>query len=407
MKSSLGFHTMTLALPLNRKTAERLVRHFWRYQEHTGLIKMHMVKSLTGGKEEYPEYKPKYKGTRLILPPIINVLHSDRKDHGIRWTIRCDSQDDEYSEYTLEARVNPKILGNIHDYITAANCISMHDAIANFNLISRSISPLLGTFERYIFKRIDYCINFSLNELAPGCTSEQVMALIRRGDIPPRHKEWMKYDKRSHRMKASPDSFYLMSQSVNINCYRKSVELQKRVEKESRKEEPSITQAMVDEAQDIIRFEVQCKYPKVYALSRQVGEESRFIINKYHDLLSYQACMKQINHYYKSTIGAGDWFSMERAQKIIRGHRFHKQKRERLIEALREVSQCRSLASAKAKYQDSDLAAFKRTLKDLADIGINPVTIPREWGISHIPNLLHTFNDKDDARMACPDLMLI
>lgn len=95
------------------------------------------------------------------------------------------------------------------------------------------------------------------------------------------------------------------------------------------------------------------------------------------------------------------------AQKIIRGYRFHKQKRERLIEALREVSQCRSLASAKAKYQDSDLMAFKRTLKDLADIGINPVTIPREWGISHILNLLHTFNDKDDARMACPNLILI
>lgn len=407
MKSSLGFHTMTLALPLNRKTAERLVGHFWRYQEHTGLIKMHMVKSLPGGKEKYPEYRPRYNGTRLVLPPIISVLPSDGKDYGIRWTLRCDSQNDEYSEYTLEARINPKILGGVYDYITAANCNDMYSVEAKFNCISRDISPLLRTFDNYMFKRIDYCINFSLNELAPGCTSEQVMALIRRGDIPPHYKEWTKYNKRAHRMKASPDSFYLMSRSANINCYRKSVELQTRMVKERKKEEPSITQATVDEAQDIIRFEVQCKYPKVYALSRQVGEESRFIINKYRELLGYQACMKQVNHYYKSTIGAGDWFSMEMAQKIIRGHRFHKQKRERLIEALREVSQCRSLASAKAKHQGSDLAAFKRTLKDLADIGINPVTIPREWGISHIPNLLHTFNDKDDAKMFCPDLPLI
>lgn len=406
MKSSLGFHTMTLALPLNRKTAERLVRHFWRYQEHTGLIKMHMVKSLTGGKEEYPKYKPKYKGTRLILPPIINVLHSDRKDHGIRWTIRCDSQDDEYSEYTLEARINPKILGGVYDYITAANCNDMYSVEAKFNCISRDISPLLRTFDNYMFKRIDYCINFSLNELAPKCSSKQVIELIKRADVPSDYSVWTVYDETAHRQKSNPDSFYLKCGSVNINCYRKDVELQQRAEKAKGDTKEALLEAS-RATQDIIRFEVQCKYPKVYALSRQVGGESRFIINKYRELLGYQACMKQINHYYKSTIGAGDWFSMEMAQKIIRGHRFHKQKRERLIAALRDVSQCRSLASAKAKYQDSDLAAFKRTLKDLADIGINPVTIPREWGISHIPNLLHTFNDMDDTKMLCPDLPLI
>ena len=85
----------------------------------------------------------------------------------------------------------------------------------------------------------------------------------------------------------------------------------------------------------------------------------------------------------------------------------NKQKKERLISALQEVSQCRSLARAKALHQGEDLAAFKRTLKDLSDIGINPVTIPREWGISHIPNLMHTFNDLSLARMAFPEMQLI
>ena len=107
------------------------------------------------------------------------------------------------------------------------------------------------------------------------------------------------------------------------------------------------------------------------------------------------------------TIGAGDWYSLSAAQKIIEKRGYNKQRRERLLSVLREVSQCRSLAKAKAKHQGSDLAAFKRTVKDLADIGINPVTIPRGWGIPHIPNLLHTFNDMDLARVACPDLPLI
>lgn len=74
---------------------------------------------------------------------------------------------------------------------------------------------------------------------------------------------------------------------------------------------------------------------------------------------------------------------------------------------MQEVSQCRSLAKAKATLQGSDLAAFKRTVQDLADIGINPVTIPREWDIDHMPNLLHTFIEKDHAREFYPDIPLI
>ena len=159
-------------------------------------------------------------------------------------------------------------------------------------------------------------------------------------------------------------------------------------------------------AQDIIRFEVQCKYPKMHALSMQTGG-CDFTLNKYFDLLGDPTCLKQINNYYKKTIGAGDWFSLAVAQRIIKKKRFNSQKEVRLLNALREVSQCRSLAVAKAKHQGSDLAAFKRTLKDLTEIGINPVTIPRDWGIKHIPNLMHTYNDISLARTAWSDIQLI
>lgn len=228
------------------------------------------------------------------------------------------------------------------------------------------------------------------------------MNLIQRGNIPPHYEEWKKYDIKSHRKKASPNGFYLMNRSVHINCYRKSVELQERREKGM----TSIAQSDIDDSQDIIRFEVQCKYPKVYSISRLIEESSSFL-NKYYDILGYQACLKQINHYYKVTIGEGDWCSLSAAREIIEKRRFNIQKSERLLSVLQEVSQCRSLAKAKAQHQGSDLAAFKRTVKDLADIGINPVTIPKEWGIKRIPNLLHTFNDMDQAREACPDLPLI
>ena len=79
---------------------------------------------------------------------------------------------------------------------------------------------------------------------------------------------------------------------------------------------------------------------------------------------------------------------------MIHSKHFHSQKEERLIRALKLVNDCRSITKAKAAYQGSDLVAFKRTLGDLASLGINPVTIPREWGIKHISNLLYAYFDK-------------
>lgn len=401
-RSSLGFHTLTLFLRLTRKEAEQLVKHFYKYCKQTGQIRMFMPDVLPGGQRVWREYTPKSNGTTLLLPLNIRIGYPD-EDHGIKWELRFDRHDEAYKEYIIEVTVNPKILGGIHDYINAATKDDMDVAAIKFNHISRSISPVLRTFEQYQIKRIDYCVNLSLNELAPGRTSEQIMKLIRRGDVPPHFKEWAEYDSISRRMKSKPDSFYLVCKSMNINCYGKQVELRER----NQKKPGSISSATLDAAQNIIRFEIQCKYPKVYILSRRAASEGNGSINKYHDLLGYQACLSAVNHHYKKTVGAGDWFTLTEAEKVIMRQGYNSQKKERLLNALREVSQCRSLARAKASHQGKDLAAFKLTLKDLSDIGINPVTIPREWGITHIPNLMHTFNDVALNRIAFPEMRLI
>lgn len=335
------------------------------------------------------------------------VIKFYKEDKGIKWLIRFGSWFDGSAVrgIVVNATINPKILGGKSDYISAANIDDMEAAIIEFNRISEEISPFLSSFEYYIFKRIDYCLNFSLNELVPGCSHELIMNLIHRADIPPHYVKWKEYDEKAHRRKSRLSSFYLKCRSANINCYSKYMKLKEQNEKNISRGFPPVSRRTMDLARDIIRFEIQCKYPKVYARSKSIGIRS--ILNQYHDLLGYRACMEQINRYYKVTIGAGDWYSLSAAKRIIMNQRFHKQKTDRLINVLQEVNQCRSLANAKAQHQGSDLAAFKRTVKDLADIGINPVTIPREWGINHIPNLLHTFNDMDLARVACPDLLLI
>lgn len=376
LRSSLGFHTLTLTKWLFEDLGdgeEKLMEDFIRYSRRTHSIQIY----------------PDDRGNTIVR--FLKEMYL-----GIEWLIRPNIWDERSKMCItlIDVKVNPKFLSGIHDYITAATYDDMEAAITNFDSISKSISPLLGTFKNYKLKRIDYCVNFSVNELAPGTTSEQIMNLIQRGDVPRSYREFEEYDEKSHRMKSKPNSFYLVNKSITINCYRKEAELQDRVRKGRIKDASSITQATLDAAQDIIRFEVQCKYHNVYTQSKRARDNGNKALNLYETLLSHDRCLRKINYYFNKVIGLGHWYSLQAARSQVKLQHFNRQKEERLIEALELVNECKSVAKAKASFQGSDLEAFKRTLKDLNNLGINPVTIPKWWGISRIWNLLETYYSK-------------
>lgn len=402
LRSTIGVHTMSIFLQLSRSKMETLVKHFCKYRERTKAIRMFITQKSSSGKEtKYSEYSPRYSNGHLTLPSKLKIIYPG-KDCGISWKLRCDTNNDTFKSYKVEAKINPKILGETQDYISAATYDDLQSAIGKFDLMVKNISPLLGTFACYRPNRIDFCANLALHELAPGCPPHMIMKLIQRADVPSDYKPKTEYSETSHRMELVQNSFYLECESTHINCYEKLVELQMR----NRKDEESgpITQEVLDEAQDIIRFEVQCLYPRTRKLCQQAEKDG---IDIYKYLFDYKTFLKVINAYYKDTIGRGDWFTLSAAEKKIESKHYNSQKKERLLNALREVNQCRGLSKVKAKDHGDDLEAFKRTLKDLADIGINPVTIPREWGIAHIPNLMHTFNDISLSREQFSDLSLI
>ncbi len=267
----------------------------------------------------------------------------------------------------------------------------MNIAIINFNDNSKKISPLLGTFNDYEIKRVDYCINIRLGDFIPTYDPELIMNLVKRSNIPPHYKEWMEYDKTSHRMKSKPESFYLCSKSVNINCYSKYLQLLNRSQENVKKGFMPIPLEIINASRSIIRFEVQCKYHKTYSLNQKAEESGNNCVNKYKDILTPLRCVEIVSSYYEKVIGKGDWYSLPEAVRIIQSKNFNSQREQRYIDALKYVNQCRSLAKAKASYQGNELIAFKQTLKELADLNINPVTIPREWNIKHIPNFLKAY----------------
>lgn len=381
LRSSLGFHTMTLSLSLLHDEADKLLIDF----STSTLIEMYV-------KNERNE-PIKYYHKSPIMPLKVDI-YLKGKYRGIKWCIRASEKPSDSSHYIVEATINPKFLAGINDYLTAATYNEINLAIINFNNESKKISPLLYTFLDYQITRVDYCINICLDDFIPKCTSEQMMTLIKRSDIPPHYKERMEYDKDAHRMKSKPESFYLKSKSVNINFYSKYMQLLNKSQEYVAKGHEPIDQEILDASRNIYRFEVQCKYHKIYSFSQEAARSGNHSINKYENLLNPVTCIEIVSNYYKKVIGKGDWYTLSEAIRIIQSKSFNSQKEKRLINAIKYVSQCRSLAKAKASCQDKELIAFKNTLKELAVLNINPVTIPREWNIKHIPNFLRTFFDK-------------
>ena len=388
-RSSLGFHTITLSLNLENKEAEQLIKHFNQYRVKTKLIEMYLADK---NGDILQVYRPSEDKGYFLLPLWIEIKYH-KEYTGIKWSIRCNYRDETYKSYFVEITINPKILSGITDYITAATYDDMETAIENFNNEAKSISPILKDFHHYYMKRVDYCINFALNELAPRCTYEQIIKLIKRADIPPNYAEWVKYDYTAHEKKSKRFSFYLINKSVDVNCYSKYMELLERSQKHGHRGYSQITPEMLDKAKNIIRFEVQFKYSKMFALNRWAEKAGNHKTNKYESLLTNEICSEIISKYYKRTIMKGDWHSLQYAIRRIRLHNFNIQKENRLIDVLNFVNDCKTLSDAKSEYK-GDLKAFKRTLNDLSNLGINPVTIPKNWGIKHIPNLLYAYFDK-------------
>lgn len=385
LRSSLGFHTMTLSLFLIEYEMYQLLNDFIDYNKKTGFLLLYRKNENDKYIKYYPEKNMSY------LPLDIKVVYNNR-DHGIKWHIYSDCF--RHMRYIIDIIINPKTLSNIHDYITAAAYCDMKMAVINFNNEMKKISPLLKTFYDYRIKRVDYCINFYIKELASECTQEQIIDLLKRGDIPPSYQEWTEYDEKARRNKSRPESFYLYNSSVTINCYSKYMQLMNLSKKNQENGYPPLSTQVLEAAQDIIRFEVQCKYHKTFTLNQKAEVLGNHELNKYKTLLVHDFYNKEIYYYWDKTIGRGDWYSMQEAICIIQSQHFNSQKEKRLIDALHFVSQHRSIATAKSLLEGKELGIFNHTLSDLSRLNINPVTIPRRWNICHIPNLLYTYYNK-------------
>lgn len=418
MFSSMGYHTFAISMNLTQEEASQLFKDFKKYRDKTKEICI----------IECPKYAKDPFGRHLEVK-----YYGQYK--GISWKIRFSNQgfliDGRFMPCSVKAVINPKILLGENCYIIAAHADYLEKIEKIFNDEAAKITPILKSFYHYSLNRLDYCINFDISELeiAPiqfkRALPEMIMELIKCADIPKNFSEEYK----------GKNQFYLKSGTVVINCYWKYVDFIRNF--------PECND--LEKSYGIIRFEVQYKYPKVYETLEKIKADfgkfrSGMIVKlreqavydseknpneadrlKYEhtlemlkgdvtdsrlkkmylmNMMSDEKCFEVIKKYFKKTIKLGTYYTLDVARKKIEADVSGWEKISRLTDALELIQTSGGIANAKASIGGKELEDFRRSLRDLERLRINPVTIPEEWGIKSMPCLFDAYYNKLDKEQA-------
>ena len=362
LHSSIGYHTFNMVKRYAIEDGKKILDDFKEYNEKNKCFKI------------YPTDASKTCYRADYLDKHVGIDY---------WQFRFFNSAKDFKKFILEAKINPKILSGEVDYVRAATQEHLPIAENRFNEEARKISRRLGNFSSFKPNRIDFCVNLDLLELKLPCTDEQMMELLSRGHIPPHYVEYKTYDPVAHRMKAPDNSFYLKSKSVNINCYGKHNQLE-----ENYPDNPSLEDSLA-----VIRVEVQYKYLKLYNLVAALEGSGvpSYSMNQY--LFSDDLSKEIVEKYYNRIFFGGDYYTLKEATDRIRARNFRGDKERRLIDTLNDVSCYRGVHNAELHLlgSPSTRRAFKQAISELVEENINPVTIPRDWGIPFIPNPLQAY----------------
>jgi hypothetical protein len=227
---------------------------------------------------------------------------------------------------------------------------------------------------------VHYCINADVKEMGYPCEAWQLMELHKRGDVPGHFKKGQEYSETGRRKIDYVNGFSLECASYNVNCYLKHPQLLKK--------DPN--NPSLDDSKNVIRFECQYKYLKVYNIRNAIEDA-----NKCTELiLSDKMAEESVTKYFSKTIMLGDYYSLKKARKIIISKRFCPSKEKRLLDTLELVSTHKGIHMAREHFGDIfTKVSFDRSLKELVAMDINPVTIPCEWGFDYLPNLLKVYRE--------------
>jgi hypothetical protein len=238
----------------------------------------------------------------------------------------------------------------------------------------KEISYMLPSAEGWIVSRIDYAINLTTSYV------KQCVELAKRSNDPYRYKDTINL----------PGSSYRKSKSVVLNFYDKQDHIAKYIDASS------VNSYLIEEAKNIFRVEVQClNHNKLNHIRKKFNLPTKATI---YDFLCPKMAREIVFYHYDSVIGTSDFYSLYEAIKLIHMTNWSDRKKENVKKWLQLIAQARSITRARKQFVEGTVIkstqtrvkgsqnTFTNYIKACKEIGLGPLTIPRDWGISYIPN---------------------
>lgn len=259
---------------------------------------------------------------------------------------------------------------------------AFHAAMNNF--IDDTSIPNITELDFWNCKRIDYTHN-----LVFGSSDDKQLFL----DL---SKKTSKYTRQREKRSIKGVDKYDQStaeanRSSKVTFYDKQREIQDKREGMPEDEKERLMRA----AENIVRYEVQCKYGKVMSIKKSFSFPSRRIMYYLDEGVAHKVLLDT----YKETVGTGDFYYFYRAKKIIEASAYSTRKRHTLFDWMRFVAQSRSLYRARQLFLarghrikktkivvQGTAATFTQHIKDVEAIGLNPIMIPKDWGVKEFKN---------------------
>ena len=274
----------------------------------------------------------------------------------------------------IEIRLNPEIMLN-GSKIELFNPNSIKKIESSFDDTVQKIHSNLPTLQQWTVQRIDYAIQIYT------IYSMYLVQLFNRGDKPSKKYSVGVYSKKDFRNVQMQGSLYMRNKSVTINFY------DKKDEQENAYMWGNSNKQDIMDSQNLLRFEVQCKRYKTNSLKQKYNFSSKCLS---HFLCEYMA-KNLILHYYNEIIGPGDYYKLNEAEKIINSSDYRNSTKENCINMLKLISDSRSIWKAREDfvkgkvikntdiYVQGSLATYQRRLKQIRNLNINPVAIPKDY----------------------------
>lgn len=283
--------------------------------------------------------------------------------------------------YILKVIVNPaKLLYGYDAFETVvANPLVLHQlstAFAGAIQEATGEEALLDIADWFVH-RIDYAVDIHLE--FPYQYPGLYVKLLNKGDKPKPYRD---------KAKGKSGSCYWECKSTTGNVYDKADQMKKNGK----------PMELVEQARNLLRFEVQCKSPKVGYLRKNNELESRDLCHFFCSEIAESVLLSYCQRAYKT----GDYYTFRSAQAHMKNLGITKRRIKACENVLSSVAQARSISNARKQLVENGMTLkntnppleirysveqFGRNCKALLSMTINPVTIPRDWKLNWLPGV--------------------